>query len=165
MTACKLSDETLNALGATAGDAEDKIKALISANAQSKTDLEAAKATSGEWSVKINALEDRVKAVEARKVEVSADQKAAILTEAKEAGKLAGAEATSAAIAKAGVGAVSAGKKEDDKAEQVDPSDPKARWAADANLRDEFITEANWLAYAKAESQGRVKLSSSLKKG
>jgi chromosome segregation ATPase len=73
MTQVKISEETLKALGATAGDVEDKIKALIAANAKAQTDLDAAQASASEFTVKIEAIEGRLKAVEARKLEVSAE--------------------------------------------------------------------------------------------
>jgi hypothetical protein len=109
MTQVKISEETLKALGATAGDVEDKIKALIAANAKAQTDLDAAQASASEFTVKIEAIEGRLKAVEARKLEVSAEDRTAIVAAATAEAKKAASSEVSAAIAKVGVNAVSAG--------------------------------------------------------
>jgi seryl-tRNA synthetase len=136
MTQVKISEETLKALGATAGDVEDKIKALIAANAKAQTDLDAAQASASEFTVKIEAIEGRLKAVEARKLEVSAEDRTAIVAAATAEAKKAASSEVSAAIAKVGVNAVSAGAGDDTTAKLTFPQIVAAKETAGVSKAD-----------------------------
>jgi hypothetical protein len=111
-TTIKLTDETLKALGATATDAEVKILALLAADADAKTKLAESASQFEKLTASIGALDDRLKAVEGAAVKVpivSAEDRKAIIEEAKKEAKATASSETAAIIAKAGVKALPAG--------------------------------------------------------
>lgn len=115
----KLQEDTLKAIGATAADADEKILALVQANTKAKEDLKTAETASSDFTVKITAIEDRLKAVEARKLEVSAEDRQTILAAATAEAKKAASAEVSAAIAKVGVNALRAGNGDDQKEDKI----------------------------------------------
>jgi len=157
-TTLKLSDEVLKRLGATAGDAEAKILALLGqleavgklaatagqpnflkevADGKSNESFAAlAQAVAGLPAIvqgitaKLESFEARIKAVEDRKVSLAADERATIVTEATTAARDVAAKEVSAAIAKVGVQSVTAGGKADDKADDKAGTPVGADYAA-----------------------------------
>jgi len=111
MITIKLSDETLQALGATATDAEAKILALAKANATLTAQNEGFSALASEVKALFAAQDAKIAALDARKVEavVSAADRTAIIDAAKAEAKIVAASEVAAVIAKAGVQSIKAG--------------------------------------------------------
>jgi len=169
----KLSDEQIKAIGASnANDAQAKIDDLLKTSAKAKTDADNMAQSIAQSGASMKALEGRLAAIEKKEFTISDKDRTAIIEAAKtaavEVAKSEAPNAVSAAIAKVGVGAVSAGVKADDKAEtklDENADDAAAVWKADAKIRAEFIEEKNWLAYHKANKEGRVSFSNRSTKG
>lgn len=158
----KVSDELLTKLGATAGDFEEKLTAAlakIKTLAEANADLAKAGTEAKE---KIAALEGKIAIpakVEAFKL--SAEDRAAIVSDLKVEAKTAAAQEVSAAIAKAGAGAVGTGQTQDTSGngeQKPAATDYKGQWEKDENIRAEFIEFGAYEAFKKAESKYRIKI-------
>jgi chromosome segregation ATPase len=159
----KVSDELLAKLGATAGDFEEKITAHL-AKEKTLTEANAELAKAGtEAKEKITALETKLSATppKAEAFKLSAEDRAAIVSDLKTEAKTAAAQEVSAAIAKAGTGAVGTGKTEDTSGngdQKPAATDYKGQWDKDENIRAEFIEFGAYEAFKKAESKYRIKI-------
>lgn len=166
----KLSEENLKAIGATAGDAEEKLAAFIKAKSKSEADVKVSIDDAREFRADIGEIKDRLKAVETREVKavVSAEDHKAILDAASASAKDVAAKEVSSAIAKVGVNSVAAGNPGDENPgtppkagatlsnEDMKATDAETIWKTNASIRDEFMVKEAFLAFHRANIEGRV---------
>lgn len=164
-------DETLVAKLGGSGAVEERIKALLDAekiSAELKGSIDSLVTQGKDLPVKLGAIDDRLKALEARPTTatVTDAQMAEITAKAEEQAKVAAAKEVSSAIAKVGVQSVPAGGN----AQPGTPGEPKAPrwdagkeelqafWNANSTVRDEFPDFESWAAYHRADGSNRLRI-------
>lgn len=155
MITLKLSDEQAQKLGITT--MEEAISLLESANTN-KAKLSETETELSAYAEKFSAIETRLKAVEGRSVTISAEDKAAIITEAKSEAAVKVVEA----LAKFGGKSIGGSEKTDESSEgKNEPAadDYEGQWKANhQGCADQFTSKDAFIAYKKAVASGSVKI-------
>jgi seryl-tRNA synthetase len=167
MLTLKLSDEQMKTLGIST---EKEAYALLESSKASADALTGKTKDVTDLRSDLGKMAERITALESRKVELSATDKAALVTELKgspeilAAVKSAAQTETTSVLAKFGGKPVGQGENKADvtdpaKGKEIAANDYKAQWEADANLRAEFLDNfKSYESYMRMNADGRAKI-------